>query len=200
MDSCPLSIGLQRVPQLENDRYERFCLEYVIDLNGTRAATAAGFSPKGARFRASELLKRSDVADRISELKAKQQQRLEITADRVLLEVARVAFATMGDFGTWGKNGVTLIDSDKLTPDQMAAVLEVSEGENKRVSIKLHSKVAALDRLMKHLGLLKDQVDVHHSGAVRFIPPEVIATTPGSPQIEDSDSKDQDEEDLDDDG
>lgn len=53
---------------LDNEKYERFCHEYIIDLNGTRAVKAAGYSAKTAASQANRLLKNANIRARIAEL------------------------------------------------------------------------------------------------------------------------------------
>ena len=69
------------------DKQERFCQEYLIDSNATQAAIRAGFSPKTADVQGSRLLVNVKVASRLKELQEKQQNRLQITADKVLKDI-----------------------------------------------------------------------------------------------------------------
>ena len=99
-------------------------------------------------------------------------QRLEVKADRVVLEAARIAFADLGRMVRWGKNGVRLVESSKLSPDDRAAVAAVQErrhkGQLQGLAIKLHDKNAALVTLCRHLGLFNqhDQVNQKHLNAL----------------------------------
>ena len=81
------------------DKIKRFCKEYIIDLNGTQAAIRTGYNNgKSAEVTACRHLQRPDVQEYISELKAKQSKRLEITADKVLEQYRRLAFADINDY------------------------------------------------------------------------------------------------------
>lgn len=85
--------------------------------------------------------------------------RMEL-ADKVVAELSRIAFYDPRRFMTWGPNGVTLIDSGALTDAEAACVAEVSETTTKdggSVKIKMHSKLDALDKLARNLGLLRDK-------------------------------------------
>jgi phage terminase small subunit len=87
----------------------------------------------------------------------------------VLRELALVAFARMVNFAEWGPDGVTLKPSASLTDDQQAAVAEVSQSRSATggtLRFKLHDKVAALEKLGKHLGLFTDKLDI--SGTLRM--------------------------------
>jgi phage terminase small subunit len=70
----------------------RFVAEYAIDLNSTKAAIRAGYSAKTAKQQGSRLLTKVDVADEIRKATQARMQRLEITADKVLQELAKLAF------------------------------------------------------------------------------------------------------------
>lgn len=81
------------------DKIKRFCEEYIIDLNGTQAAIRAGYNNgKSAEVTACRHLQRPDVLAYIAKLKEKQSKRLEITADNVLEQYRRLAFADINDF------------------------------------------------------------------------------------------------------
>lgn len=75
-----------------DQRYERFCKEYVIDLNGTRAAIAAGYSKKTARSKASQLLTKGNIKARIAELQKDTAKKLDLTAEIVLAELKKIGF------------------------------------------------------------------------------------------------------------
>src|SRR5919197_2742959 len=70
----------------------RFCAEYLIDLNATQAAIRAGYSPRTANEQGARLLAHVSIAAAISQAKQAQAERTGITADRVLQEIARLAF------------------------------------------------------------------------------------------------------------
>jgi len=65
-------------------RQERFCEEYLVDLNATQAATRAGYSARTANREGSRLLSNADIQARIAELRGAQSKRTLITADEVL--------------------------------------------------------------------------------------------------------------------
>lgn len=74
-------------------KQERFCIEYIIDLNATQAAIRAGYSKKTANRIASENLSKLDIQRKIQELQQERAERTEITQDRVLKELAGIGFA-----------------------------------------------------------------------------------------------------------
>lgn len=70
-------------------KQERFCLEYLVDRNGTRAAIRAGYGEKGAAVSACRMLKNDKVLARVRELQAEEAERLSLSADAVLMEIWR---------------------------------------------------------------------------------------------------------------
>ena len=52
-------------------RQEKFCVEYLIDLNATQAAIRAGYSKRTAEALASRLLRNVNIRSRIKELQDK---------------------------------------------------------------------------------------------------------------------------------
>ncbi|HTT78943.1 MAG TPA: terminase small subunit [Stellaceae bacterium] len=86
-------------------------------------------------------------------------RRLGITAERVLLEYARIAFSGIHHVVEWDAGGIHVKPSEKLSEDERAAIAEIvasaKTGEIYRV--KLHDKRPVLDSLARHLGLLPPQ-------------------------------------------
>jgi phage terminase small subunit len=157
-------------------RQQIFAKEYVIDLNGTRAAIAAGYSEKGADVRASELLGNSRVKRLIDQYVTKRASKLEIKADKVLEELARLGFANMHDY-IKVQDSDAYIDFSALTRDQAAAIQEITveeytegKGEDKRnikrTKFKLHDKRGPLELIGKNLKMFTDKVE--HSGEVTY--------------------------------
>ena len=136
-----------------NDRQERFVDEYLVDLNATAAAKRAGYSEKTARSQGQRLLTNVDIQSAIQKRQARLRGKLEITQERVLEELAAIAFANGTDFATINRNGlVRLVPTDDLPEDKKKAVASIKEGQY-GTEVKLHDKVKALELLGKHLGV-----------------------------------------------
>lgn len=153
------------------DRYERFAREYVIDLNATRAAKAAEYSEATAASKGSQLLKIVKVRRRIDQLLSERASKLSISAEKVVEELARLAFSNMQDYTRTDADGKPVLDLSKLTRDQFAAVQEIREdttggsgdGERKvvvRTTLKLSDKTKNLELLGRHLGMFQDNLKV----------------------------------------
>lgn len=150
---------------------EKFAREYIKDGNGTAAAKRAGYSDKSAGQQACELLKLPKIQKLIDRLLAQARRRMEIDADKVLGEMADVAFANMADYIRISGNGEPQLDLSDTTRQQQNAIesFEVREVDGEKTSsrsvkFKLHSKLTALDQLAKHLKLYQEQIDVTTNG------------------------------------
>ncbi len=135
------------------DRQDRFCQEYIIDLNATQAAVRAGYSSKTAYSMGQRLLKKVEVQKRIQSLIKAREHRTEITQDRVLRELAAVGFARGTDYGEIdGAGRVHIMPTAELTDQQKAALIGMKETQW-GVEIKLADKIKALELIGKHLGM-----------------------------------------------
>lgn len=138
----------------------RFVAEYLIDLNATQAAIRAGYSPKTAEIIGHENLRKPKIDAAIQKAMNRREKRVEVSQDRVVTELARVAFGDLRGAVTWGPDGVTLVSSKDLTEDEAAAISEVAETVTKdggSTRIKRHDKIKALELLGKHLGMFSDR-------------------------------------------
>lgn len=134
----------------------KFIDEYLIDLNATQAAIRAGYSKKTAQRIGSENLSKPLIQEEIQKRRNKLQNKCEITQERVLRELAAIAFASGADFAKVVTGGtfdtVKMIPTDKIPPEKLAAIAGMKMTAN-GVEVKLHDKVRALEMLGKYLGL-----------------------------------------------
>lgn len=135
------------------DKQERFCEEYMIDLNATQAAIRAGYSPKTANEQGSQLLAKLSIQNRIAQLQAEQSRRTGVSTDRVVRELAKIAFVNAADL----IDPKTASLKSDASHDDLAAVQSVKVktfGEDGlEQEVKLADKLRALDLLGKHLGM-----------------------------------------------
>ena len=152
-----------------------FIGEYLIDLNATKAAERAGYSKKTAKEQGARLLTNVDISATIQEAMDKRAEKLEITAERVLAEIAKCAFINMGDFLRIDPaSGRAFIDLSRAAPEQLAAlcafeqeewVERAGEGRGnfeavRKIRLKLTDKLGALEKLGKHLKLFTDKCEL----------------------------------------
>lgn len=140
-----------------------FAKFYVIDGNITKAAIEAGCPEKNAGVLGSKMLKLAKVQQEVVKLReqrlAKIEIKHEVSRDRVLQELAKVAFSDM-KFYVSGDN--TLVDVGGLENEQSAAIasLEFTEtpgllGTIVKKKFSLWDKNKALEMLSKHFGLFE---------------------------------------------
>jgi phage terminase small subunit len=176
-------------------KQQRFVDEYLIDLNAAAAYKRAGYAARGnsAEASAARLLRNAQVRSFLTERMKARERRTEITQDRVLQELARIAFFDIRKL--YNADG-TLKRPDQLD-DDAAAVLagvdvteqtthEMVDGELKATPVftkkaKVFDKTAALTLAMRHLGMLKDKIE--HSGEIKNPELKLVlnGTNPASP-------------------
>lgn len=148
-------------------KQERFCREYLLDFNAKQAAIRAGYSEKTAGNIGHETLNKPEVAAFIQAHQAKDAEKLGVTRDAVVAELAKIGFSNMLNFMTVGSDGLPRTDFSGLNRDNAAALQELTideytdgKGEDARevrkVKFKLADKRSALVDLGKHLGMWKD--------------------------------------------
>ena len=144
------------------EKQKIFADEYLIDLNATRAYKVAYPSIKKdetARANSSRMLTNANVTKYLAERMQDRQKRTEITQDRVLEELAAIAFARATDFAEV-KDGLVIIkDTAGLSEQQIKAIAGIKEGKF-GIELKLNDKEKALELLGRHLGMFKDRVEV----------------------------------------
>ena len=145
------------------DREERFCQEIVLGKTHYEAYLNAGYKANNkvtASNLASRLLKNDRIQARLAVLRAEAAERYKVTPDNIFMRTGSILNADMRNYMTWGPNGVTLKPSSELTPEQSAAVEEITETVTKdggTVKIKLHSKTKAIELGAKILKMVSDK-------------------------------------------
>jgi phage terminase small subunit len=149
-------------------RMAAFVDEYLIDGNGTQAVIRTGCystDPRTAEVTAHRLLRNPKVAAAIKKAQAARAERINIQAERVLLELARIAVIDPRDLQEWDEETNTFIPSRHLTRDQAAVISGIETHTTRvkhkdgsvetrtRMKLKTHDKVAALKEIGKHLGI-----------------------------------------------
>src|SRR5262245_62032915 len=105
-----------------NQRQLRFCSEYVCDFNAARAARAAGYKASCARVTACQLLTNPNIRAEVDRLIKERTGRTRITADRVVVELALLAFSNIQDYATDDSGVVTVVeDADPMASRAIAS-------------------------------------------------------------------------------
>jgi len=141
------------------DKQKRFVEEYLIDLNATQAAIRAGYSPDTAEQIGHQQLKKTSVANAIAIEQAKRSKRTGVSQDRVVRELAKIAFANLTDVvNTFDGSVIASADRDDLACIQSIKVKQTESMTEREV--KLADKTRALELLGKHLGMFRDRLEV----------------------------------------
>lgn len=147
-----------------NEKQKRFCEEYLIDLNATQAAIRAGYSPKTANEQGCQLLAKLSIQNEISKEMAERSKRTGVNQDRIVQELARLAFCKITDVAD--RNGGI---KENASEDDLACIETIKVKRSKTDNgslceereVKISSKVKALELLGKHLGMWNDKVDIN---------------------------------------
>nr|DAU56385.1 MAG TPA: Terminase small subunit [Caudoviricetes sp.] len=144
------------------EKQKRFVEEYLIDLNATQAAIRAGYSAKTANEQGARLLVNVSIQKAISRAMTARSNRTNISQDRVVNELAKIAFMNIAD----------LIDQhgnlrDNVSRDDMAGIewirskgVETENGYVRETEFRVTSKLKALELLGRHLGMFTDRVEL----------------------------------------
>lgn len=133
-------------------KQQRFVEEYVSDCDAQNAAIRAGFSPQSARQAGKRLLRQPEIQAALLRRQAEIRERTAISKERVLRELAGMAFANGADFVQVVDGKTVPIDPAALPEEKRAAILNVREGKSSP-EIVTYDKLKALELLGKHLGL-----------------------------------------------
>lgn len=151
-------------------KQQLFVEEYLIDLNATQAAIRAGYSTQTARQMGDENLSKPDIKNSIEKALAERSKRTGVNADRIIRELAKLAFI----------NPTDVINMDEATikgdanRDDTAAISSVKvktipteDGNITEREVKTYDKIKALELLGKHIGMFSDRLKVE--GAIPIV-------------------------------
>ena len=134
--------------------------------------------------RASRLAARDKVRARVQELGQKAAAANQVTVERIVAELAKVAFGDARQVMRWTEGSVKLVPSEELTPDQAAMVAEVKGTTSLNggsISLKTHSKLEALKLLGEHLGMFTKKHELTGKDGKDLVPeaPKGVLVVPG---------------------
>lgn len=159
------------------EKQRLFCLYFIKNRNATMAAIRAGYAKDSAHAEGSRLLKNVKIREELKRLKGPLVKEAFLDAMDVLQEYMKIAFADITEYVEFGvveryvykegqkvkgENGeflkefvnyINLKNHDELDGALISEVKEGKEG----LSIKLHDKMKALEKLEQYLDLLPDK-------------------------------------------
>ncbi len=141
-----------------NEKQKRFADEYLVDLNATQAARRAGYSERSAYSQGHRLLQYPEVKGYIGAQQEKMREKLEITREMVIGEIAKIAFCDIRGVLDWSEGGITLVPSARI-PDDVAASISEVKAMSSGISVKQYDKLRALDLMAKVLGVYEASKD-----------------------------------------
>jgi phage terminase small subunit len=161
--------------QLLTEQQELFA-QHVALTNNAAEAYRQVFASEGANdgtvwkntYRA---VRHPRIAARVEELRGVMRKiamnNFEVTAERIIGEMAACAFANASDYLEWNGTEVTIKPSSQLTEMQRKAVISVvqTKGQSRSIKLELADKLKALEKLGKNLGLFSENVKVSHEHA-----------------------------------
>lgn len=176
------------MPKELDNKERRFVSEYLIDLDPKRAALAAGYSETMAASKAYQWVSNGKVKPHVfaavQNAMQTRSERTDITADRVLKELAKIGFADIRKAIKWQgtmvteednpdggdtlviknvvTNNVTLVSSDEIDDETAAAISEISQNAAGGIKLKMHDKKGALVDIGRHLGMFVEKHE--HTG------------------------------------
>jgi len=148
-----------------NLQQQRFVAAYIKTGNATQSAIKAGYSKRSAHTTGQRLLKHAEVCAALRGSLQKAADSMDLTAERVLQELARLAFFDVRKLLNPDGTPKAIGDLDDDTAAAIAG-LEVASVGNAEMGVgqvlkyKVADKNSAIDKAMKHLRLLTDKVEL----------------------------------------
>ncbi len=147
-----------------------FVQEYLIDLNATQAAIRAGYSTASARQIADENMSKHDIKNAIEKALAERSKRTGVNADRIVQELAKLAFVNPTDVmnmdeatvrGDANRDDTAAISSVKVK------TIPTEDGNITEREVRTYDKIKALELLGKHIGMFTDKFRIE--GAIPVV-------------------------------
>ncbi len=139
------------------------------------AALDAGYSAKSADSIATQLLRDPKVSAFIQSRRTKQLSAVDVSAERILKELARIGFSDLRKAITWGRRSAAMVPSTEMEEDTALAIQSIkvktkttrykdAEGNDVETHMvelepRMYGKLEALDKLARHAGLYKRDED-----------------------------------------
>ena len=154
-------------------KMQRFCEEYIKDLNGTQSAIRSGYSEKTACEQSSRMLAKVNIQDRIAELARDVTSRNGVTPQRILQELAMLGFSRIDDYIAIEEGGgIRLKTFDQIGDDKIGAIKAIKEDRvihekadgsettivHDKTRYELHDKIRPLVKLGEYVKLFETEL------------------------------------------
>lgn len=137
-------------------KHQIFVAEYLACFDATKAALAAGYSPKTAQSQGCQLLKHPKVSAEITKKTEKRLEKLDITADYVLQNIVEVGERCMQ------KRWPVMVGQGKHRKQLTEVVNDPETGDPVEAEVFEFDSLGALkaqELLGKHLKLFTDKIE-----------------------------------------
>lgn len=153
-----------------SESHKLFCRTLITSLKMNQTQTyldtiaTSGMRRVTAKKRAGALMKQKLIKIEVGRLIQLRNERLDITADSILVELKSIAYMRFADYGEYDEDGnVVLFASDKVDTRAIKSIKRriVSTDEDSTTEafeLKFHDKLKAVELTMKHLGLLNENL------------------------------------------
>ena len=161
----------EQLPRARFTPMQRLFIEaYLASNNITKAAIAAGCKERSAHAVGWKWFNKAEIRAEIEARLAATLDRYAVTSDRIIRELALIAFGNVGDFIAVQDDGSLVVDFGTATRDQTASLKSIETIDSaapgvRRIKISLSDKRQALMDLAKLARMLP--ADRHeHSGSI----------------------------------
>jgi phage terminase small subunit len=172
------------MPDKLTPKQEAFVAEYLIDLNASGAARRAGYSERTARFVGAENLTKPNIVQAIQSAQRVRQQRVEISQDEVVRELAAMAFLDVRKLFTEDGKPIPVQELDGATARaiqglEVVTVGNAESGLGQVTKLRFGDKRGALELLGRHIGMWPQkavEINVDARGAASAAVAAMMAT------------------------
>lgn len=152
------------------DKQKIFVHYYLIDYNATQAYLKAGYrvNNKTAAAASSTLLRNHKVKNAIKERQAEKIERIHVTQEMVINQLAKIAFADMKMFVEWDSEGnVTVKPAGEIDGTLIHEIVSTETENSRSFKFKRNDPLKALELLGKHLKLFTDKIEQQTTGDIK---------------------------------
>lgn len=152
----------------------RFCKEFMVDFHPNKALLRAQVygsqKPSVNKQLAATILNKEPVQTYLAHLKAEMGLNTGVTAERVLTEIAKIAFQDVRELVTMKGGNMAFRDLDDMANTAAIKDIDISAmsgdfaTDGKIAKLKTHDKMKALEMLGRHCALFTDNVNLTNNG------------------------------------
>lgn len=140
---------------------KEFVRQYILNRNGAEAARKAGYKGKYPDRIAYQLLEKTRVRDAIAQNEKKVSEKFEITQEKIVQELAAIAFGHAGNVMDWHEGSMSFVPKKDMDENSMKFIESITQtdsqmGSSLSMKTLASQKAKALELLGRHIGMFKD--------------------------------------------